>query len=548
MAFHPPTLFIGFVGFSIPMAFALAALVDGRIDGEWLEAQRPWILVAWVFLTVGNVLGMVWAYEELGWGGYWGWDPVENASLMPWLTSTALVHSATAEQRRGVLRRWNVLLIAITFELIIFGTFLTRSGIIASVHAFAGAAVGPHLLGLIAVAGPLTIALLLLRFRALRPARPLRGVLSREGLALAGNWLFLVAAAFIWIATMMPLLTEIFRGEKVILTPEFFNRWMVPLGLLLLALLGLCSAISWRAPRAGELFSRLAPPILVGVAAGCLTALVGGLDLGRGLLLALAPALSIGLLALVSVAILLEIRRIALARRRQQNPTGRLGRRIGAQLVHLSVVAMFVGFTGAAFTEEAQGSLGPGEHLAVAGYRITMVGLRSDSDVERDAVFADLEVHGPDGSLGVLSPARFTYHTHPGQPTGEVVISSDLATDVFLILGEADTGSGRAVIRALINPLVSWIWIGGALLVLGTLIALVRFDRLAALLEADAELRSSVLKPGAIVAASIGIAVVAGLARDLAVALVTLGAIALALALYLLWGAMHGLARTGGER
>jgi len=548
MAFHPPTLFIGFVGFSVPMAFALAALVQGGLDGDWLEAQRPWILFSWIFLTVGNVLGMVWAYEELGWGGYWGWDPVENASLMPWFTATALVHSAMAERRRGALRRWNIILILLTFELIVFGTFLTRSGVIQSVHAFAGSAVGPYLLGLIAITGTVTLGLVFYRFGALAPRKPLRGVLSREGLTLVGNWLFLLATVFVWIATMMPLLTDLFRGEKVTLTPEFFNRWMVPVGLLVLALLGLCSAIAWRGLRAGELFGRIAAPLLAGVTAGCITVLAGGVAPGHSGPMALAPAISVGLLALLAVAILAELRRIVLARHRQDNPAGQLGRRVGAQLVHLAMVFLFVGFTGAAFTEEDQAALAPGDHLAVAGYRIGMIGLRGDSDVERDAVFADLDVRGPDGPLGVLSPARYTYHTHPNQPTSEVVIRSSLARDVFLILGEASGSTGRAVIRVVINPLVLWIWIGGVLLVVGTLIALLRFGLLAALLEAGAEVRARVLKPALVVTAAFAIAVIAGVARDLAVSLVTLGAVLVAGAVYLLGSALVGLARSGGGR
>jgi cytochrome c-type biogenesis protein CcmF len=548
MAFHPPTLFIGFVGFSVPMAFTLAALVGGEADGAWLQAQRPWILFAWIFLTVGNVLGMVWAYEELGWGGYWGWDPVENASLMPWFTSTALVHSAMAEKRRGILRRWNILLIVLTFELIVFGTFLTRSGVIQSVHSFAGSQVGPYLLGLIGVTGGSTIALLIFRFRELRPARPVGGVLTRDGFSVINNWLFTVAVAFVWIATMMPLLTDVFTGEKVTLTPAFYNRWMVPVGVLVLALLGLCSVVPGRTLEPGELFSRIAAPVLVGVAAGCLSVLTVGLAPEQTGPMAFAPAISVGLLAAIALAILMELRRIVLLRRRREGPTHRLGRRVGAQLVHLSVVMMFVGFTGSAFTEEKQAALAPGEHLTVAGYRIGLIGLRGDTDVERDAVFADLDVSGPSGTMGVLSPARYTYHTHPNQPTSEVVIRSNLSRDVFLILGETSGSTGRAVIRAVINPLVLWIWIGGMLLVLGTLVALIRFDALAAWLEVDAEIRARAMRPGLIVAASIAIAVIAGFARDLAVSLVALGAILVAVAIYLLGSALVGLARTGGER
>jgi cytochrome c-type biogenesis protein CcmF len=546
MAFHPPTLFIGFVGFSVPMAFALAALLDPRVDDSWLAGQRPWILFAWIFLTIGNALGMIWAYEELGWGGYWGWDPVENASLMPWLTSTALLHSAMAEQRRGVLRRWNILLILLTFELIIFGTFLTRSGVIASVHAFAGATVGPYLLSLIAVTGVLTIGLLFFRLVKLRPKRALRGAMSREALALVNNWVFLAAAGFIWIATMMPLLTEVFRGEKITLTPEFFNRWMIPIGMVLLGLLALCGIIAWRRLKSDELFGRIAPPVLIGSAIGCLTVLLLGVRTDQGLLMGLAPAISAGLLGVVGTAILMEIRRIILSRSEQ--PTRRLGRRLGAQLVHLSVLMMFVGFTGSAFTEETAGSLAPGEHLSVSGYRVSLIGLRGDNDVERQAVFADLDVRGPDGTLGVMSPAKFIYHTHPNQPTSEVVISSNLVRDVFLILGETDPANGRAVIRAVINPLVTWIWLGGILLVLGTLVALIKLEAITTLLALDDQTRARLVRPVAAVGLTILVAVLAGLVRNLAVALVAVGAVLVAGTIYFLGTAALRLARPGGQR
>ncbi|MBW2277097.1 MAG: hypothetical protein JRF63_06365 [Deltaproteobacteria bacterium] len=237
-----------------------------------------------------------------------------------------------------------------------------------------------------------------------------------------------------------------------------------------------------------------------------------------------------------------------MARHNQDKPTGRLGRRLGAQLVHLSMVAMFVGFTGSAFTEENQAALAPGEHLTVAGYRIALIGVRADSNVARDAVFADLDVSGPEGTLGVLSPARYTYHTHPGQPTSEVVIHSTLTRDVFLILGDTGGATGRAVIRAVINPLVLWIWIGGVLLVVGTLIALIRFDWIAALIALDPKTRSRLFRPMAIVTTVIVIAVIAGIARDLAVSLVTLGAVLVACAIFFLGNAMVALARSGGAR
>jgi cytochrome c-type biogenesis protein CcmF len=542
MAWHPPTLFIGFVGFSVPLAFALGALAHGRPDHEtWIPGQRPFLLVAWVFLGIGNVLGMVWAYQVLGWGGYWGWDPVENAAFLPWLTGTALVHTALAEERRGMLRRFSVLLAVLTAVLIVFGTFLTRSGIIDSVHAFAGATTGPYLLALLLAIGALGIGLLIRRWRALASRARLESLATREGLMLVAGILFVGAAIFVWVATMMPLFTEILADEKLTLRPPFFNRWMVPIGLAILGLLGLCTIIGWRG-REGGGPSRWTIPSLAGLGTALIATLLGGVRPGLGPAMAFAPVIALGLVAAVGAAILLEVRRAVLA----GGEGGPSGRRIGAQLVHLGVALMFIGFAGAGFTEENSASLAPGEQLTVAGHQVRLIGLRGDTDSAREAVFADLDVRGPDGFLGVFSPARFVYHSHPGQPTSEVAIDGDPARDLFLVLGEVDEDGGRAVIRAVVNPLVFWIWLGGALMVLGTVWALVRRRALLAWLELGAELREKLARP-ALGVAVVALAVFAAwLLRGPPAALVTLGAVLLALALLQLHTALRRLAGLGG--
>ncbi|MFO8072765.1 MAG: cytochrome c-type biogenesis CcmF C-terminal domain-containing protein [Polyangia bacterium] len=547
MTFHPPTLYLGFVGFSVPAAFAVAAMVHRRYDEAWSGAQRHWILTCWIFLTVGNVLGMVWAYEELGWGGYWGWDPVENASLMPWLTATALLHSTAAEERRGALRRWNVLLVCLTYSLVVFGTFLTRSGVIDSVHAFAGSSTGPWLLGLIAVSTVVPLVLLVVRWRDLAPRRPLGKLTSRDGMILLADVAFVVATVLVWVGTMMPLLAEVATGEKITLTPEAFNRWMTPVGLAVLALLALCVALYRRSKEGGDRFWPLAVPLVVGAASALIAATCGGFGSGLQGAMAVAPVAAVGLIGAGAAAVAQELRRIFVRRNRAEGSGGGSRRAAGAQIVHLGVLVAFAGFTGSAFTIESGGALGPGETLFAGDYRIHMIGLRVDDDVEREAIFADLYVRGPEHNLGVMSPARYTYHSHPGQPTSEVVIDSSAAGDLFLALGEIDAANGRAVIRAVVNPLVPWIWAGGLLVVLGTLLGMVRRGALARLIELDRSLRSRLLPPAGGVVLVVAAAGVAGALRGAPAAIVVLGAMAISLVAYLVASAAGGLAGSRGE-
>jgi cytochrome c-type biogenesis protein CcmF len=546
MVFHPPTLFLGFVGFSVPLAHAIAALVEGDGDG-WLAGQRPWILFAWIFLSIGNALGMVWAYEELGWGGYWGWDPVENASLMPWLTGTALVHSALAEERLGALKRWNVVLTSLTFVLIVFGTFLTRSGVIESVHAFAGATVGPYLLGLLAVVAVATAVLAFARFGAPGVRHPREAAPLRLGILHANNWIFLAATAFVAIATTMPLLSAAITGDKVTLTPAFYDAWMVPLGLAVLGLLGLCAAVGWAAEADGrKVLRRLGPAVGVGVVAAAIGSIAFGVRADLGPAMRFAPAISVGLIAFVATVLAAALRRTLVGARGKSLPAARGRRRLGAQIVHVAVVILFVGFLGAMFSEENQGLLRPGEGLAVAGYRLDFMGLRGERDVEREAVIADLDVRGPDGAIGVMSPARHTYFSHPGQPTSEVAIDRGLGEDLFLILGDTDDESDAAVIKAVVNPLVAWIWIGSALLVLGGLVALSRPGWLAELVEMRPELRARIGRP-AVAAAACACAVIAvGAIWDAAAAIASVGGLGLAIVLYHVGSALRLLLEPEG--
>jgi cytochrome c-type biogenesis protein CcmF len=464
MAIHPPTLYLGFVGLSVPLALSVAALAEGGLQELWPKAARSWTLWAWLFLSAGNLLGMVWAYEELGWGGYWGWDPVENASFMPWLTATALLHTLIAQRRSGTHRRFNTFLAAVSFALVIFGTFLTRSGVIQSVHAFAGATSGPYLLGLIAAALALVVVVSVWRRKDFESGKDEAEGLTRMSLISWTAWMLLLCAVFVWLATTSPLWAQWLRGEKVVMTPEFYNQWMVPLGLGILALVGLCLVLGWTTLEGSFLRPRLVGPagaLLVAVSA----ALLGGAQREVSGPMRYAAVVAIGVIAFAFVAVAAEL--WSLARKGGSGSSARR-KRVGAHIVHLSIVILFIGFLGSGFEKEASRSLLPGQGLSVGDYHLTYLGLRVDDNFERRALLADLEVKRDGEPLGVLSPGRRVYYSHPGQPTSEVFIRFGLKEDLFLILGDADEDTSRAAIRAVVNPLVAWLWIGGAVLMLGT--------------------------------------------------------------------------------
>ncbi|MBN2343705.1 MAG: heme lyase CcmF/NrfE family subunit [Deltaproteobacteria bacterium] len=523
MVFHPPTLFIGFAGFSVPLSVAIGVLATGKIESDWLSALRPWVLFAFIFLSIGNILGMVWAYEELGWGGYWGWDPVENASLMPWFTATALVHSMMAERRWGIFRRWNLSLIVVTYLLTLFGTFLTRSGVIQSVHAFSEATEGPYLLGAIIAVLVGYIYLLSIRFKALAPNQTY-DTWSKQWMFEVTNWLFVVSVLFVGIATMWPLFVEVFKNEKATVTPAFFNKWMVPIGLTLFATIGACTLLpGGKSSLSGERKKQLL--MQVGALTGL--AVVSGWLVGQrpslGGAMSVAPAIAAGLAVFVAGALLIQIRKSYLG--------GNIVR-LGGQLVHLSVVLMYIGFTGGGLVSERQANMGRGEFMYIDDAKVTFMGLRTDVNHEREAVFADLEVAYKDGHVQVVSPARYLYHSHPKQPTSEVTILTNPARDHFFILGETEFRKNRAVIKVLVNPLVFWIWVGGVLLVIGTLLAM-RKGGLRELLEMNRTLRRQIVPLGIGMVVGGGVLSVGILWHGVSGGVVFLGALALVVAFWM---------------
>ncbi len=470
MFFHPPTQYLGYVGFTIPFAFAIAAMATGRLDDEWIRATRRWTLAAWFFLTLGLLFGMQWAYVELGWGGYWAWDPVENASLMPWLTATAFLHSGMIQEKRDMLKVWNLVLIILTFTLSIFGTFLTRSGVLSSVHSFALSSMGPLFFGFIGAVLVVSFGLLAVRLPALRSEAELDSLLSRESSFLFNN-LILVGAAFsVFLGTVFPLLSEAVRGVKISVGPPFFNQVNVPIGLALLLLMGLCPLLAWRKASPANLSRNFLAPGIVGLAVAA-----GMMALGLR-----QPVVVVGfsLCAFVTGAIVLDVHRGALVRRSHGEPypvalarlITRNHRRYGGYVVHIGMILLFAGIAGAAFSTEREAVLRKGETVSINQYTLRYEGASTYPTRSAMVTSATLTVFNSNSRVAVLNPQRNLHRGHEEQPMTEVAIRSTWREDLYVILaGLGDDGTAN--FRVIVNPLMMWMWVGGVLLIAGTMFA-----------------------------------------------------------------------------
>jgi cytochrome c-type biogenesis protein CcmF len=498
MAIHPPTLYSGLIGWSIPFAFCIAALISGRLDDEWITAVRKWTLFAWLALSVGNLLGMLWSYEELGWGGYWAWDPVENASFMPWLVGTAYIHSVMIQERRATLKVWNVFLMCLTFFMTIFGTFLTRSGLIASVHSFAKSDIGVYFAGYLVLLIVVIFGLIVWRFPKLRGEAQIDAVMSREFAFLMNNWILLGMMLFVLIATTFPLISEALRDETVTVGAGFYNKWMVPLGLLLLFLTGVGPLIAWKKASGKQLKQAFIFPMIAFVFAFALHFVVGPrigyppivhadaiYDTATGKLLAwlfsAMPVLAFAMSSFVLASILQEFWRGTRARMRSadENPLVALWnlvwkarRRYGGYVVHLAIVMMFLGWTGAAYDVEKEAAILPGQFLEVGGYRFRYDGPRMERDEAKRMVFADMTVFKNGSEVGRVAPAKFIYTSMPDMPTTEVAIRTSLGTDLYVIMNAVNPETKLGTFKVIVRPFVAWIWIGGLVLILGAFVTM----------------------------------------------------------------------------
>jgi cytochrome c-type biogenesis protein CcmF len=480
MALHPPLLYLGYVATAIPFGFAIAALITRRLDAEWLGAVRRWSLVSWVFLTLGIVLGMWWAYVELGWGGYWMWDPVENASLLPWLTGTAFLHSIMIQEKRGMLRKWNVTLVVTTFLLSILGTFITRSGVIQSVHSFAQSAVGHWFATFFILALVATVVLVSMRLKDLESPAQLEAMISREAAFLYNN-LVLVGIAFsvLW-GTLFPILSEWVRGTKITVGESFFNAVNVPLGLLLLALTGIGPLIAWRRASVANIQRQFAGPATLGVIAAAALFTLGIREL--------YPLMTWGLASFVAGTILQEFWKGIGARRTMYGEgvpmalvrlVARNRRRYGGYIVHAGIVILFAAFAGMAFRKEYDVTLRAGESTTAIDpfgrrWTFTSEGLSEFKALNRDVLTVALRPTVDGQPLPILTSEKRQHRDSRGQPTfqpsTEVGILSQQRQDVYLVLAGAI--GDQAEIRINFNPLVAWVWHGGILMAIGGLIVM----------------------------------------------------------------------------
>ena len=471
MMIHPPILYTGYVGFVVPFAFAMAVLLLNRSGTRWIEEVRRWTLFCWGFLAVGILLGARWAYVELGWGGYWGWDPVENASLMPWLVGTAFLHSVMIEQRRGMLKTWNIALIVLTFELSMFGTFLTRSGVLTSVHSFAESNIGPWFLGFILLSSTAATALILYRKALLESENRMDAVVSREGSFLFNNVLFVALTFATFLGTTFPVLSEAVTGTKISVSAPFFNRVNVPIALALLLLTGAGPVLSWKRATASVLKRNFILPTFMGILATVLA-----LPFGVTEIYALVCIFGA---AFVITTIVMEFARGIQARKTVETTAlpGQVvhlvqknKRRYGGYIVHAGIVVVFVGVLGSSvFQKEAHGPLRNGQALHIGAYTLTLRGVTERQKDNASLTTAILDVQRGGKFVGTEHAAKSLY-TKSQQPMTEVALHSTPTEDLYMILGGVNE-DGSASIQAYINPLVSFVWVGGLVMVFGTLIA-----------------------------------------------------------------------------
>src|SRR5216110_2901151 len=482
MVFHPPMLYLGYISITIPFAFAIAALLTKKLDTEWMVAVRKWTIVSWLFLSIGLLIGMWWAYVELGWGGYWAWDPVENASLLPWLTMTAFLHSVMIQEKRGMLKKWNLALIIGSWLLSIFGTFITRSGVISSVHSFTQSPVGYFFLAFLVVAAIASFTLYATRLPLLEAEATLESMVSREASFLFNNLLFIgIAFSVLW-GTLFPILSEWVQGTKVTVGPPFFNLVNVPLGLALLALTGIGPLIAWRRASLPNLQRQFAVPATAG-GFTLLVLLVGGMR-------DLDALLAIALGGFVTATIVQEFARGTRARHRQYGEAyplalarllGRNRRRYGGYIVHTGMVILFVAFAGMAFKTETEATLRPGESVSLKSpyghtYTFTHLGISQYDALNRQITAATVEVRRNGKPIGFLTPEKRQHVDGLGRPTfqpsTEPAIMSMLREDLYGVLGGTVNGTEQAVFRFTINPLVWWVWYGGMIVAVGGLIVM----------------------------------------------------------------------------
>ena len=471
MAIHPPMLYLGYVGFVVPFAFAMGSLITRQPGDGWIHTTRRWTMVTWLFQSCGIVLGAGWAYHVLGWGGYWAWDPVENASLLPWLGGTAFLHSVMMQEKKGMMKVWNMVLVSATFFLCIFGTFLTRSGVVSSVHAFAQSPIGKFFVVFLALGIAATIYLILDRLNYLKSESQLESVVSRESSFLFNNLVLLASCFAVLWGTLFPVISEAVSGEKISLDKEWFNQLMIPIGLFLLFLTGVGPLFAWRRTSSDSLRRNFMWP-----GAGALLLVIALLAAGMRNFYAL---ISFGFCLFVAITIALEFYKgsKSISAKSEMNLaramlelTHRNTRRYGGYLVHMGIVLMFIGFTGGAFNITRVDDMKTGESVRIGSYQLTVNAVHEGENDNYMWQSAAIGVVKNGKSLGVMEPESRVYKASR-QPTHEVAIRQRPNEDLYINF--AGVNGDRATVQSYVFPLVSWIWIGALTLIFGTLVALV---------------------------------------------------------------------------
>ncbi len=473
MAIHPPMLYLGYVGFAVPFAFAMASLITRQPGDRWIHTTRVWTMVTWLFQSIGVLLGARWAYAVLGWGGYWGWDPVENASLLPWITGTAFLHSVMMQEKKGMMKMWNIVLVSATFLLCIFGTTLTRTGLVSSVHAFAQSPIGPYFNWFLTLSTALTIFLILNRLDYLKSEAELESVVSRESSFLFNNVVLLASCFAVLWGTLFPVITEAVNGEKISVGPPFFNKVNIPIGLVLLFLTGVGPLFAWRRTSVESLKRNFLWPSVISLVFGAVLVALGVRHF--------YAVVCFILCFFVAITIIMEFYRGARVIQSKQNLwlgaamwelTHLNTRRYGGYIVHMAMVLMFVGFAGSAFNIESQAGLAVGDTLQLGQYQIHLKNIEQKRGANYDSEMAFIDISKNGTFLETMHSERRFYHASE-QLTSEVAIRPRLDEDVYLVFAGYSTDGKTPVIQAYVNPLVNWIWLGGFTLVFGTLVALI---------------------------------------------------------------------------
>ena len=473
MAVHPITLYLGYIGFAIPFAYGMATLLLKKADAVWLKVTRKWILVSWLFLSMGILFGSQWAYVELGWGGFWAWDPVENASLLPWLTATALLHSTMVQERKGMLKRWNIILVTITFALTIFGTFLTRSGLLWSVHAFANGPIGAYFLAFIGIILIASIWNISSNWSVLKSDAQFESYISKESSFLVNNLLLVASAFTVFWGTIYPVISEAVTGSKVMVGAPYFNSVNIPIFIAVIILMGVGPVVAWKRSSLKSVLRNLSYPIILTVILA-IALLVAGVTNWMTLL-------SLASTSFVAMVIFLEFAKAVTARVKVTGESTirsffmlfvKNRRRYGGYVAHFGIILIAIGYTGAgAYSVDIQSGVNEGDAIQLGKYSLYSRGLTEIRDESKQTVYAEFLVEKDGEEIGVVRPEKVFYN-NGAQPTTEVSVVSSLQEDLYVVLNGWSEGEETAFIQVKIFPLMSWTWTGGYILILGTLISL----------------------------------------------------------------------------